>query len=253
MLVFNSLAGPTGILSQSFGATVGAPYLLTFSYGATNAGINESIVVTVTDANGNRLIGTQVYPNAANANARTFTALFVATTSPMTLTFQDESGPSVSRNGFLENVQVAINPPFTRAGEYAGAVVETGSIYGGNVALSRSIAVKMDISSAGQFVYLEQTAPVAWAEGTINDNGSVTFGNAGLYTGTATFQGTDISIDVLSPMNLGGNFDGVGLNEERKFSLHKVSGHVNPAEVLRKDAVAADGGAVNTGDRAILP
>jgi hypothetical protein len=192
-LVFLSPNGPTGVLSQTFATTVNGIYQLTYDYAATGHGINTSMVAGITDANAHALVETQSFPSTSGGAYRTHTAVFVATTPTMTVTFQDESSGSVTRDGLLDNVQVVAIPPFSRAGNYAGTVVESGSFYGGDITLSRTLAIKVQIDGAGQFFYFEVTSPLSYAQGTISDSGTATLGNDGLAVGTATFRGSDLA------------------------------------------------------------
>jgi hypothetical protein len=220
-LVFESTAGPTGIVSQTFNASPGAAYLLTYDYAATGTGINESLGVSVVDTNGDQAIATQVFANSIANSYHTFSALFIATTSSMTVTFQDQSITSAARDGLLDNIQIVSAPSFSYPGVYTGTVVESGSIYNGQIAVSKTIPIKMQITPAGQFFVIEMTSPPVTAVGTVSDTGGATLGNTGAYTGTATFSAKGGTIDITTNSSFGANFAPYAFIENRKYVLRK--------------------------------
>jgi hypothetical protein len=258
-LVLNSPAGPTGRLSQTFAVTAGQLYQLSYQYAATGQGLNASLLASVTDANGHVVVATQVNPSVSTSSYRTITAIFFATTPTMTLSFQDMSTASGARDGLLDNVQIVPAPLFSHPGDYVGTVVETGSFYGGNITLSRTLAIKMEIDTGGRFFALEMTSPLDYNLGTVDDNGVATLGNTGSAIGTATFHGTNLEIVVTSDSGMGANFSNVGLMETRKYVLHQVKPSARSAATAVTEAAAQPvfdteaPAAFNPGDTATRP
>jgi len=225
-LLLSSTAGPTGTLSQSFEATVGQAYQLSFAYGGTgvNYEYDEMMRATVADLNGNMPVHSVYYSSwrSSEAATSTYNAIFVATSPVMTLSFKDESLPATTQDGLLNNISVMALPGFAHAGNYAGTDVETISFADGTAVDTRTLTVKMQIDSAGRMQAV--LGPVYdYTVGTINNGGEVTLGNLGLYTGTATFKGNDIVFHVTEYHGVGGNFNYTATKLTRAYSLHRVT------------------------------
>ncbi|MGA3171156.1 MAG: DUF642 domain-containing protein [Chthoniobacteraceae bacterium] len=222
-LVFSSTAGPTGVLSQSFGATVGNFYLLSFAYCGTGNDHDEVLTVSITDSAGNNPVFTQ-YDSALSGSSqyRTYTVLFQASDTAMTIQFKDDSHISTQQDGLLDNIQLTSSPLFSHLGNYVGTDVETLAFAGQSTYIHQTYTAKVHIDEGGRMTALLNPGYV-YTVGTINDAGQVTLGGQALSTGSATFHGNDIEFHVTENPIVGDNFNYQGLVLTRSYSLHKVS------------------------------
>jgi hypothetical protein len=213
---------PNAVLTQSFNTAVGQAYQLTFDYGATAKSDSQSIIATLTDANGDYLVSSQYYgtPGVAS-NYHPFTVIFVPTTAITTLGFRDVSALTTAQDGLLDHVQVIAIPPFSHPGEYVGTDTETLSYYGHPIVDSRTLNVKMEIDTAGRMLVL--LGPIYdTTVGTISNGGQVTLGATGAFLGTAALTGDSIVFTVTEYDGVGGNFSYSTLVKTRKYVIHRV-------------------------------
>jgi len=214
---------PNAILGQQFSVNAGQPYELIFSYGCSIKTNSQSIVASIVDDTGNYLVYSQHFVNPGNSTGyHTYTSIFVPTTPVMTLNFQDTSSAGTNADGLLDNVEVIAVPPFNHSGEYIGTDVETLSYSGHPIIDSKTLTVKVEIDDAGRMLAL--VGPFFDAlVGTIDNTGAVTIGSNGDFTGTATFSGNAIVINVTQYENVGGNFAYSTLVNTRHYVLRRVA------------------------------
>jgi hypothetical protein len=214
---------PNAELSQQFSVTAGQPYELIFSYGCATSNNSQSIIASIIDDNGLYLVYSQHSVNPGNTTGyHTYTAIFVPTTPVMTVSFQDTSAAGTNADGLLDNVQVIAVAPFQHPGEYIGTDVETLSYYGHPIIDTKTLTLKVEINNAGQMLAL--VGPFFDAlVGTIDNTGQVTMDNSGSFTGTATFNGNTIVMNVTQYENVGGNFAYSNLVNTRHYILHRVA------------------------------
>ena len=214
---------PNAVLSQQFSVNPGQPYELIFSYGSATVTNSQSIIASIVDDSGIYLVYSQHTVNPGNTTGyRTYTAIFAPTTPLMTVSFQDTSSAGTNADGLLDNVQVIAVAPFQHSGEYIGIDVETLSYYGHPIIDTKTLTLKVEINNAGQMLAL--VGPFFDSlVGTIDNTGQVSLGSTGGFTGTATFSGNTIVMNVTQYENAGGNFAYSTVVNTRHYVLHRVA------------------------------